>query len=187
MSTDHSRQRHVHLLRLFRKWHRLTGAGLFVFFFVVGITGLVLGWKKNSQGLILPDTQKGTSQDVKTWLPLDSLQQLAQQALHKTYPTYSTEIARLDVRPSKGMLKVLFEGHHVGVQLDGATGATLSVAKRHSDWIENLHDGSLVDTWLGTRGYFKLFYTSVMGLALLLFTITGFWLWYGPKYLRKQR
>ncbi|MGH1336107.1 MAG: PepSY domain-containing protein [Aureispira sp.] len=187
MSQDNARQYQVQLLRQFRKWHRLTGAGLFVFFFVVGITGLVLGWKKNSQGYILPKTQKGSTKTVTTWLPLDSLQVLAQEALQKAYPDYSTKIARLDVRPSKGLLKVLFEEHHVGVQLDGATGGTLSVAKRHSDWLENLHDGSLVDDWLGTKGYFKLFYTTIMGLALLLFTITGFWLWYGPKRLRKNR
>lgn len=187
MSTDRSRQRQVQLLRIFRKWHRLTGAALFIFFFVIGITGLVLGWKKNSQGYILPHTQKGTNKEVKNWLPLERLQQLAQQALQKHYPDYSTEISRLDVRPSKGMLKVLFEEHHVGVQLDGATGVTLNVAMRHSDWIENLHDGSLVDDWLGTKGYFKLFYTTITGLALLLFTITGFWLWYGPKHLRKKK
>lgn len=182
-----SRPQQVQLLRNFRTWHRLTGAVLFVFFAIVGITGLVLGWKKDSQGYILPQTQKGSSPDLATWLPLDSLQQLAKKALKKEYPSYSTAVARLDVRPSKGMLKVLFEEHHVGVQLDGATGATLSIAKRHSDWIENLHDGSIVDSWLGTKGYFKLFYTTVMSLALLLFTITGFWLWYGPKHLRKKR
>ena len=187
MSQDNARQRQVQLLRQFRKWHRLTGAGLFVFFFVVGITGLVLGWKKNSQGYILPQTQKGGSTTITDWLPLDSLQKKAQRALHKTYPDYSTKIARLDVRPSKGMLKILFEEHHVGVQLDGATGVVLSVAPRHSDWIENLHDGSLVDDCLGTKGYFKLFYTTIMGAALLLFTITGFWLWYGPKRLRNNR
>lgn len=182
-----SRSQQVQLLRNFRKWHRLTGAVLFVFFAIVGITGLVLGWKKDSQGYILPQTQKGSSQDLGTWLPLDSLQQLAKKALKKEYPSYSTTVARLDVRPSKGMLKVLFEEHHVGVQLDGSTGATLSIAKRHSDWIENLHDGSIVDSWLGTKGYFKLFYTTIMSLALLLFTVTGFWLWYGPKHLRKKR
>jgi uncharacterized iron-regulated membrane protein len=187
MSTSNTRQRQVHLLRAFRKWHRLTGAFLFVFFFMVAVTGLLLGWKKDSGGLILPQTQKGSSQEVATWLPLDSLQHLGKRALKAEFPTYATDVARLDVRPNKGIVKVLFEEHSIGVQLDGATGATLSVAKRHSDWLENLHDGSLLDNWLGTGGYFKLLYTTVMGLALLLFTITGFWLWYGPKYLRKQR
>lgn len=182
-----SRPQHVQLLRNFRKWHRLTGALLFIFFAVVGITGLVLGWKKDSKGYILPPTQKGSSVNLNTWLPLDSLQQLAQQALQQSYPNYSPAIARLDVRPKKGMLKVLFEEHHIGVQLDGATGAILSIASRHSDWIENLHDGSIVDDWLGTQGCFKLFYTTLMSLALLLFTVTGFWLWYGPKHLRKKR
>ena len=33
----------------------------------------------------------------------------------------------------------------------------------------------------------KLAYTSVMGLALLGFTVTGFWLWYGPRRMRARR
>ena len=38
---------------------------------------------------------------------------------------------------------------------------------------------------LGTDyGQIKLVYTSIMGTALLIFTITGFWLWYGPKRYR---
>ncbi|MEJ2005854.1 MAG: hypothetical protein P8X57_13055 [Cyclobacteriaceae bacterium] len=57
---------------------------------------------------------------------------------------------------------------------------------RRSDFIENLHDGSIVDNIANIPGgYFKLFYTTLTGLALLTFTITGFWLWYGPKHMRK--
>jgi len=44
----------------------------------------------------------------------------------------------------------------------------------------------VLDKYFGTKGgQIKLFYTSVMGLALLVFTVTGFWLWYGPKRMRK--
>ncbi len=33
-------------LRIVRKIHRTTGVFLFIFFFIIGITGLLLGWKK---------------------------------------------------------------------------------------------------------------------------------------------
>ena len=50
-----------------------------------------------------------------------------------------------------------------------------------------IHDGSILDYYIATsNGQIKLFYTSIMGLALLTFTITGFWLWYGPKRMRKR-
>ncbi|HEX8337897.1 MAG TPA: hypothetical protein VF621_14265, partial [Pyrinomonadaceae bacterium] len=74
-----------------------------------------------------------------------------------------------------------------GVQLDGATGEVLHVERRRADFIENLHDGSILDYLAGTEGgQIKLAYTSIMGLALLTFTVTGFWLWYGPKRFRAK-
>jgi hypothetical protein len=69
-----------------------------------------------------------------------------------------------------------------GVQLDWTTGELLHIEKRRSDLIENIHDGSLLDYLFKTNDeQIKLIYTSVMGTALLTFTISGFWLWYGPK------
>mgnify|MGYP006183408223 CR=1 FL=1 len=91
----------------------------------------------------------------------------------------------IDVRDEKGIVKFIFAKHYYGIQLDGATGAVLSIGKRRSDVVENIHDGSIIDNYLGTNGYVKLIYTIVMSVALLVFTITGFWLWYGPKYMRK--
>ena len=65
------------------------------------------------------------------------------------------------------------------------TGELLHLERRRSDFIENLHDGSYFDYVFGTKyGQIKLVYTSIMGTALLVFTITGFWLWYGPKRFR---
>ncbi|MEQ8706332.1 MAG: PepSY-associated TM helix domain-containing protein [Phaeodactylibacter sp.] len=176
------------LLRKFRALHRYTGALLFFFFFWIGISGLSLGWKKHSGGAILPDTQRGAARELSQWLPVDRLGYLAVAALKAEHPGLATTIDRMDVRPGKGVVKVRFEGHHTEVQVDGATGEVLQIATRHSDWLEALHDGSIVENWLGlSGGYFKLFYTSVMGLALLLFTVTGFWLWYGPRRLRAAK
>ncbi|MEL7423523.1 MAG: PepSY domain-containing protein, partial [Bacteroidota bacterium] len=70
-------------------------------------------------------------------------------------------------------------------QLDLSNGKLLSFGKRRSDLLEQIHDGSIIDRRLGWS-FFKLLYTTISGLALFLFTVTGFWLWYGPKRMRKQ-
>jgi len=160
------------------------GASLFLLFVVVSISGLLLGWKKNSNGILLAPTQKGTSVDLKDWLPLDSLHQIALKAAAKQF-SENPDLERIDVRKNKGIIKFIFRNYD-GIQIDGATGKVLLYENRNSDLIENIHDGSIIDHLLGTDEWFKLLYTTIMGLALLVFTITGFWLWYGPKRMRKQ-
>lgn len=180
------RKQQAKVLRIFRKIHRTTGALLFIFFFFISVSGLLLGWKKNSNGYIIPKTQKGTTADLKQWLPVDSLHTIACTTLHKKVSSeLSLELDRIDMRKEKGSVKFVFVDSFYEVQLDGATGGVLSIGKRRSDFLENVHDGSILDDYLGTDGYIKLFYTSVMGVSLLIFTITGFWLWYGPKRMRK--
>ena len=56
-------------LKIIRKIHRTTA--FYLYFFILGLTGLILGWKKNSNGLILPKSHQGTSIELKNWLPLD--------------------------------------------------------------------------------------------------------------------
>jgi len=170
--------------RVHRYAHRYAGISLFVFFFIMAVTGALLGWKKHAGESLMPATQKGVSQEMADWQPLDSLSLLATAALLKeTGELY--EIDRIDARPGKGIVKVLFERRNLEVQLDATTGKTLSVGRRHSDWVEQVHDGSIVDDWLGIpHGIFKVFYNTLMGIALVVFTVTGFWLWYGPKRMR---
>jgi uncharacterized iron-regulated membrane protein len=181
------RQQQAKTLRQFRKIHRFTGALLFAFFFVIAVTGLLLGWKKNSGGYLLARSSQGTTTDLARWLPLDSLQRQAVRLLRDSVDArLAADIDRIDVRPDKGMVKFTFAAHYTALQLDGATGRLLQVKQRRADFIEHLHDGSYVDRLLNTPGgLFKLLYTTVMGLALLVFTITGFWLWYGPKRMRR--
>lgn len=185
--TNH-RQQQAKVLRVFRKIHKVTASLTFVIFFIVSITGLLLAWKKHSGGIILPDTQKGTSTNKKEWLPLDSLELLAIQGLVAHNPKLNPEVDRIDVRPSKGVMKFTFTEHYYEVQIDAATGNIMHVKRRYSDLFEKIHDGSIVDKWLNISGdWFKLTYANVAALALLTFTITGFWLWYGPKVMRKNK
>ncbi|HEY5825220.1 MAG TPA: PepSY-associated TM helix domain-containing protein [Cyclobacteriaceae bacterium] len=172
--------------RWYRKIHRYIGSYLLVFFFVVATTGLLLGWKKHSGGFILPNTEKGSSTDLSQWVSLDTLQRIAQKTISEKLPDYSITIDRIDVRPDKGTIKVSFKDHYNEVQLDGATGKVLAINVRKSDIIEQIHDGSILDfAFKNNSGTIKLGYTSVMGLGLIILTISGFWLWYNPKRIRK--
>ncbi len=150
----------------------------------MAVTGILLGWKKNSGELIMPDTYQGVAAEMADWLPLDTLSRLAERAILP--PTgQRPELDRVDVRPGKNSAKFLFKARQGEVQLDLSTGQVLSVGRRHSDWIEQVHDGSIIDDWLGIpHGIFKVFYNSLMGIALIIFTVTGFWLWYGPKRMK---
>lgn len=183
------RKRHVFVLRWTRKIHRTTGILLFIFFFIISVTGLLLGWKKHSGGIILPKSYQGISTDLKDWLPIDSLHKIACRVLQDSVSaTLSLDLERIDIRKDKGMVKFVFLDHYRGIQLDGATGRLLHIERRNSDIIENIHDGSILDYFFGTSGeQIKLVYTTVMGLALLVFTVTGLWLWYGPKVLRNSK
>jgi uncharacterized iron-regulated membrane protein len=173
--------------RWYRKLHRWIASVLFAFFLLISITGLLLAWKKNTGGYLLAKTYEGSSKNLSDWLPLDSLQKNAVVALRtEISPDLPAEIDRIDVRPDKGMVKVTFRNHYWAVQLDGATGNVLHLERRRADFIEHLHDGSLFDRLAGTSGL-KITYSSIMGLALLLLTISGFWLWYNPKRIRKKK
>ena len=189
MKKLNSRQTQAKILRIFRKVHRATGAALFIFFFIIAITGILLGWKSHSSDLIAPQSYTGSSNNLHEWLPVDSLHKKAVVLLKDSIsPDLSPDLDRIDIRKDKGMVKFIFENHTWEIQLDGATGTVLNIGKRHSDFIEDLHDGTVLDTWFNTSTKpLRVVYNSIMGLALLLFTITGFWLWYGPKRLKKHR
>ncbi|MBS0011304.1 MAG: PepSY domain-containing protein [Bacteroidales bacterium] len=177
------------LVRTSRKIHRKLAVSSFLLFILISVTGVLLGWKKHSSDIILPHSFEGTSTNTGEWLSFDSLKTVAFNTLRDSIGLgLSTELERIDARPSKGMVKFVFLNHYWEVQLDAATAGVLSVAKRRSDFIENIHDGSILDYIFKTRdGFFKVIYTSILGLLLLSFTITGFWLWYGPRKIKKNK
>ncbi len=168
-------------LRLFRKWHKYTGIVLAVFIFISAFTGLLLAWKKE-WSLIQPPTTKGQSSELKDWLPLHQLDSIAKIALLQKLPDqpiFATK--RIDVRPEKGIVKFIFGSKNMEVQIDGFTGDVYSVARRHSDWIEQLHDGSIISD------NFKLLSMTLLSFGLFLLIGSGIWLWRGPIIIRKNR
>jgi len=173
--------------RSYRKLHRYIGISLCFFFSIIAFTGILLGWKKHSGGLILPNTETGTSKNLATWLPIDSLASIAQVAVQEKNQLKDVQIDRMDIRPEKGVIKISFKGNYFEVQLDGTTGKVLAIHQRNSDIIEQIHDGTILDNVIYANGYFKLTYTSLLGLGLLFLTISGFWLWYNPKRIRKLK
>ena len=174
-------RKYVQSLRKFRSWHRLLGVSLSVLLIISAATGILLSLKKDLT-IIQPATQKGTSTDLSQWLPIAQLDSIAKIALYTSYPEqFGNPVDRFDGRPSKGTIKVLFENSQWEVQLDATTGEVKSVARRHSDWIEALHDGSIVSD------LFKLISMNFLGFGLLFLITTGLWLWYGPKRLRHEK
>jgi hypothetical protein len=90
-------------------------------------------------------------------------------------------VERFDVRPDKGIIKVLFKKGYWEAQVDGTSGKVLSLAQRHSDWIEHIHDGSIISD------PFKLMYTNILGIGLLLLALSGLYMWYAPKVIRRSK
>jgi uncharacterized iron-regulated membrane protein len=175
-----------------RKIHRFSTLVLFLFLLIIGISGTILGWKKNSGEFIMPHTYEGTSTDLSEWVSLDSIYKVAARAIADSVsPDLPADLDRIDVRKEKGVAKVVFISHHWEVQVDGATGVILHTGKRRSDLLEDIHDGSIIDNIIGTpNGEFKLAYTSLMGIALITFTITGLWLYLSNgnrRNLKKKR
>lgn len=159
---------------------------MFVFFLILSTTGFLLGWKKKT-GLLAP-TQNGISSNPAEWLTIDSLHKLAVKYLYDSVDAnLSGELDRIDIRPGKGIAKFVFIDHYWGLQIDCTSGEILLIEKRNSDFIEDIHDGTILDKIFGTGENSMLGYTTIMGISLFMLTGTGFWLWYGPKHLRKTK
>lgn len=182
-------QKIVKRTRWYRKIHRWIASGLFVFFFFIAVTGLLLGWKKNSNGYLLADSHAGVSSNSKDWLSIDSLNAIAVKIYSdSSHTTNEPTVERIDIRPSKGMVKFVFSENYLAIQLDCTTGKILHFERRRADFIEHLHDGTILDNlFTNKNGIFKISYTTMMGVSLLILTITGFWLWYNPKRIRQNK
>lgn len=173
----------AHSTRTYRKLHHWIALPLFLFMFLIGLTGLLLGWKKNTG--LLPKTATGANLETSYWIPVDSMVKIAHQFATDSLQK-SQDLDRIDIRPEKGIAKIVYKNHYSEIQIDLSSGAILSSKARYSDIIENIHDGSIFDFLLKTpNGEFKLAYTTLLSIGLMLLSFSGFWLWLNPRRIRK--
>jgi len=164
-----------------RKLHRWGAIVIAVPTLLVIATGLLLQLKKEV-AWIQPPTIKSPSIDGASSQPLLDWDTVLNStiAIKESGVSSWDDIDRLDVRPSKGVIKVRCKNNWE-VQLDANNAAVLSSAYRRSDLIESLHDGSFFSDSA------KLYVFFVNGLILLGLWLTGMYLWYLPIKARSKK
>ena len=90
------------------------------------------------------------------------------------------DVDRVDVRPSRGILKVTSRTRWE-LQICIETGALLQSAYRRSDLIESIHDGSFFHPWA------KLGLFLPVGLSLVLMLVSGLYLFWLPLSVKARR
>ena len=162
-----------HLLN--RKVHYWASAVVAAPLLVVVGSGLLLQLKKQMPW-VQPPELRGTGKEPAVSFP--QILEICRGVPEARVKTWA-DINRLDVRPSRGMLKV-WAASNWEIQIDAASGKVLQTAYRRSDLIESIHDGS----WFGDRTKYWVFLPS--GAILLLLWLTGTYLFALP-FLRRGR
>jgi len=159
-----------------RKLHRWGSVAVAVPFLLVLVTGLLLQVKKQVTWV------QPAEQRTENTVPQVSMEQVITLArsVPEAQVTDWSDIDRLDVRPSKGLLKVITNSRWE-LQVDLKTGALLQSTYRRSDLIESLHDGS----WFHDN--VKLFVFLPVAVVVLGLWVTGMYLFVLPYLTRRRR
>jgi uncharacterized iron-regulated membrane protein len=143
---------------------------------VILATGLMLQLKKQVSW-VQPPEQRGSAKVPS--VPFERILELCRSVPAAQIATWE-DIHRLDVRPSRGMLKVTAKNNHE-IQIDTHSGEILQVAYRRSDIIESLHDGSFFHDAV------KLWIFFPAGVLLFVLWLTGIYLFVLPYWVRWRR
>ena len=143
---------------------------------IIIVTGILLLIKKEFSYL-QPASQSGVS-NVPS-ISFDVILEQAKSVKEAQVDSWDS-IDRLDVRPSKGIIKIRTNSQWE-IQLDSETAEILHVAYRRSDTIEQIHDGTY---WQKNA---NLWLSLPVAITLLLISLTGLFLFFYPYYKRFQK
>ena len=158
--------------------HKWIGIVLSLILINLSVTGLLLLEKKNCEW-IQPATrqgQQGTPADFIT------LQAALDAVIDSNRPDFTDldAIDRIDVRPSKRVYKVRSKTNYAEIQVDAVTGKILNQARRNSDMLEQLHDGS----FFGDRMHGMIM--PLVAVTNIILALSGLYLWLAPKLKKKK-
>ena len=173
------------LLQQFRNLHKKFASVLFVFFFLIGLTGSLLSFKSAFTKVIFENKQISGETKLAAILPLDSLETIATSTLNEKASTSFKKSEKVEIKLSKGTVIFYYKDAY-SIQVNGASGAPILIEKKFGGIIQDIHDGAIVDSLLTNKlSLSKKVYSIIMGLSLLLLTITGTYMWYKPKMIKK--
>lgn len=158
--------------RTIHKWASIIIAIPLLISFVTGVLLLV----KKEFSVIQPPTMKGEA--AVPAINFDNIL-LAAQSVEQAQVNSWADVDRLDVRPSKGLIKIR-SNNSFEIQIDAVTGKVLHVAKRNSDFIESIHDGTFFEK---NANLWLMLPTAIIAIVLL---ITGVILFFLP-YFRNNK
>lgn len=162
--------------RLNRRLHRLGALIAALPILVVVVSGLLLQLKKD-WAWVQPPTERGSTTELR--IDWDTVLASAASVEQAGIVTWN-DVDRLDVRPSRGMLKVRAKNRWE-VQIDAATGEVLRTSYRRSDLIESIHDGSFFADWT------KLWLFLPAAVILFGLWVSGVYLWLLPHMVKRRR
>jgi uncharacterized iron-regulated membrane protein len=157
-----------------RRLHRWGAIAVALPFLCVIATGLLLQLKKQIPW-VQPSEHKGST--MVTTLSLPAILEIAASVPHVGISEWA-HVDRIDVRPKKGILKVVGTSRWE-LQLDLGTGQILQTAYRRSDLIESIHDGSFFHDKV------KLFVFLPAAVIVFGLWVTGIYLWLLPYLARR--
>ena len=162
---------------LFRKIHHW-GSFIIALPLIIMIgAGILLMLKKEIEW-IQPSSEKGSEREAVPMASMEDLFIAAKSVEHAGFTSWS-ELERADLKPGKGMIKFV-SATQWEVQVDTSSAKVLKVAKRRSDTIESIHDGSYFAEWM------KLGLFLPVGIVLFILWLTGVYLFVLTQYKRAK-
>jgi uncharacterized iron-regulated membrane protein len=162
---------------LFRKVHHWGSIIIALPLIIMIGAGILLMLKKEIEW-IQPSNEKGVERKA---IPMANMEDLfiAAKSIEKAGFTSWNKLERADLKPGKGIIKFV-SATQWEVQVDTSTAKVLQVAKRRSDIIESIHDGSYFADWM------KLGLFLPVGIVLFILWLTGVYLFVLTEYKRAK-
>jgi uncharacterized iron-regulated membrane protein len=159
--------------RTLHKWGSIIIAIPLIVIFTTGILLLV----KKEFSIIQPPTMKGQLKIPS--IAFEDILSIAKNVKGAAISDWQ-DIDRLDVRPSKGVIKIR-SYNRIEIQIDASSGKILHVAERNSDFIESIHDGTFFEKnaniWLSLP----------VAIISIIMVVTGTVLFLLPYFRKSKR
>lgn len=157
-----------------RNFHRWVSIVIAAPLLVIISTGLLLATRSFNPWM-QPTYQHGSNELKVTFEQILK----AAKSVPKAHIRNWGDVSQIDIRPRTAFVRVRSKTGHWEIQIDGATGKVLGVAKRRVSWIMAIHQGAT----FGRVVRYGIFLPSACGLLFLW--ISGLILFY--RHLRMRR